>query len=140
MAGRATDVVLRVSRVDSVHVLRPAGVAAQAAGIDFLRGSVLERVYFGYVAAPRDVIPPGTMATLAALLGWATLFIQCGLPVRSFLPGVVDFLMTGFAGLGAHIFRSVRGRLTGSGSFDGWGALTGLLAGLAGSERDEADN
>lgn len=140
MAGDATDVVLRVSRVDSVHVLRPACVATQAAGIDFFRGSVLERVYLGHVAAPRDVIRPGTMAALAALLGWATLFIQCGLPVRGLLPGVVDFLMTGFAGLGAHIFRSVRGRLTGLGSFGGWGALTSLLAGLAGSERNEDEN
>jgi len=37
MTGGATDIVLRVDRVDGVHVLRSTGVATQAAGIDFLR-------------------------------------------------------------------------------------------------------
>jgi hypothetical protein len=75
VARSATNVVLRVSRVDSVHVLRAAGMAAQAAGVDFFRGSVLEHEYFGFVAAARYVVRARTMATLAALLGWATLFI-----------------------------------------------------------------
>ena len=36
MTGDATDVVLRVDRVDGVHVLRATGVATHTAGVDFL--------------------------------------------------------------------------------------------------------
>ena len=35
MAGDATDVIFRMLRVDCIHVLRAAGVAGQAARIDF---------------------------------------------------------------------------------------------------------
>jgi len=75
MARNATDIVLRMYRIDSVHVLRAAGVATQAAGVDFLRGSVLEHEYLAFVAPSRHVVRARTMAALAALLGWATLFI-----------------------------------------------------------------
>ncbi|MFZ1166005.1 MAG: hypothetical protein WAO04_02370, partial [Candidatus Sulfotelmatobacter sp.] len=36
-------------------------------------------------------------------------FVQCGLPVRSFFPGVIDFLVTGLAGLRSHIFGDIAG-------------------------------
>ena len=42
MAGNATDVILRMLGVDGVHVLRAAGVAGQAALVDFL-GRMLSR-------------------------------------------------------------------------------------------------
>ena len=36
MAGDATDAILRMLRIDGIHVLRTAGVAGQALLIDFL--------------------------------------------------------------------------------------------------------
>ena len=103
MAGDAADFVLRVQRIDGVHVLRATGVTGQATGVDFLRRNVLEREDLGFVAGARHVVRPGAMAALAALLRGATLFIQCGLPVRRFLPGVVNFLVTGLADLRSHV-------------------------------------
>jgi|HubBroStandDraft_5_1064220.scaffolds.fasta_scaffold18591_2 hypothetical protein len=73
MAGDATDIVLRVDRVDRVHVLRPAGVTTHATGVDFLGRSILERENFGLVATAVNVRFPGTVASFAAL------------PLRSFL-------------------------------------------------------
>ena len=43
MAGDAADVILRMYRIDGVHVLRAAGVAGQAAFIDCLRGCLFEQ-------------------------------------------------------------------------------------------------
>jgi hypothetical protein len=54
------------------------------------------------------------VAALAALLGGATLFVERGFPVRSFRPLVVDLFVTGLAGIGTNIFRSV-GRRRGLG-------------------------
>jgi hypothetical protein len=42
MAGNATDLVSRVLGVDRIHVLRAAGVAAQAARVNFFRGGFFE--------------------------------------------------------------------------------------------------
>ncbi len=43
------------------------------------------------------------MATLTTLLRGTALRVQCGLPVRRFLPSVINFLVTGLAGLGSHV-------------------------------------
>jgi hypothetical protein len=113
MAGDATDVILRMYRVDGVHVFRATGVTGHTAGVDFLRRSALEQEYFGFVAAARHMVRTRTMAALATLLGRAASCVQGGLPVGRFLPGVVDLLVTGLAGLRAHIFGIFGGRFIG---------------------------
>jgi hypothetical protein len=60
--------------------------------------------------------------------------------MRRFLPGVINFLMTGFAGLGPHVLGGFGRRRRGRGCAGGLGVLSSsLLAHLAGgkSERDE---
>jgi hypothetical protein len=67
VAGDATDIVLRVDRVDRVHMLRPAGVATHASGVDFLGRGILERENFRFVATAVNVRFPWTMASFATL-------------------------------------------------------------------------
>jgi len=77
------------------------------------------------------------MAALAALLGGAAFLIQCGFPVRRFLPAFVDFLMTSLAGLSSYVLRDFRGRHTGRSRSGGWSTLLGSLGGsLAKSKSD----
>ena len=99
MAGDATDIVLGVYRVNGIHMLRATRVATQTAGVDFFRGSILEYEYLGLVAAARHVVGSRTVATFATLMGRSAFRIQRRLPVRRLLPAIVDFLMTGLAGL-----------------------------------------
>src|SRR5271170_3735742 len=108
MAGDATDVVLAVYRVDGVHVLSAAGVAGQTTRVDFLRRSTLEHKDLRFVTAARHVVGARTMAALAALVRRPAFCIEGRLPVRRFLPTVVDFLVTGLAGLGAQVLRGLR--------------------------------
>ena len=115
MAGNATDVILRVYRVDGVHVLRAPGVARHAARIDFLGRSVLEGEDFGYVPAARYVVGTGAVATFATLVRRTAFGIESSLPVRRFFPAIVDFLVAGLAGLRTHILRRVRGLSAGRG-------------------------
>ena len=79
-------------------------MAGQAAGTCLLARPPREREYLGFVAAARHVFRTRTVAALAALLRRAALFVQCRLPVRRFLPAVVNLLVTGLAGLGPHVF------------------------------------
>jgi hypothetical protein len=55
MAGDAAYIVLRVLRIQSIHVLRPTGVAGHAALVDFLCRMILKAKNFGYVAASLHV-------------------------------------------------------------------------------------
>lgn len=110
MAGDAAHVVLRVQRVDGVHVLRSTNMAGHAARIDVFCRGVLEGEDFGYVAAAGDVLRTGPMATFAALVRGAAFGVEGGFPVRRFLPAVVDFLVTGLAGLRSYVFGCI-GRL-----------------------------
>jgi hypothetical protein len=58
--------------------------------------------------------------------------------MRRFLPGVINFLMTGFAGLRSHVLGNVGGRRTGHGCAGGLSALIdNLLANLAWSKGDD---
>ena len=104
MAGDATDVILAVYRVNGVHVLSAAGVAGQTTGVDFFRRSVLEQEYLCFVAATCHVISAWTVATFAALVRRAAFRIEGRIPVRRFLPGVVDFLVAGLASFCAKVF------------------------------------
>src|SRR5580698_4753053 len=103
MAGDAADAVLAVYRVDGVHVLSAAGVAGQTAGIDLFRRSILKYKDLGFVTAAGHVIGSRAMAALATLVRRSAFRVEGRLPVRRFLPTVVDFLVTGLAGLGAQV-------------------------------------
>src|SRR5271168_1319293 len=97
MASDAADLVPRVLGVDRVHVLRPAGVAAQAARVNFFRRSFLEEEKFRSIGGVRDVARRSAVAIFAAVLGDAAFFVRL-LPVRTFLPASVYVRMTRLAG------------------------------------------
>ena len=83
MAGNATDIVLRVDRVNGIHVLRAACVTSHATSVDFLGRSILEHEYFRFVAAAGHMVGAGAMAALAALLrrtalNLSSVVFQCG--------------------------------------------------------------
>ncbi|MGC1619094.1 MAG: hypothetical protein WA765_11465 [Candidatus Acidiferrum sp.] len=82
MAGNAADVILRVDRVDDVHVLRAAGMTGQAARVDLLCRGLLECEDLGLVPAAVNVGLARTMAAFAAVPLWAFLGIQSGHKVR----------------------------------------------------------
>jgi hypothetical protein len=92
VAGDTTDIVLGVNRVDSVHVLRPAGVATHASGVDFLGRRVLERDNFGLVATTVHVRFPGTVASFTTLPLRAFLAIEGRYKVRRCLEMVEKIL------------------------------------------------
>jgi hypothetical protein len=107
VAAGAADVRLGVRRAVKVRVR--SRVTAQALGVN-LFGRVLRGIeYFARVAAARHVVRPGTMATLATLVRRTTRLVEGCLPVRRFLPSVVSFLMTGFAGFRSYVFRGAGG-------------------------------
>ena len=103
MAGNAAHIVLRVDRVERVHMLGPAGVAGQAAIVDILRGSALEREDLGYVTATRHVLRSRAMARFAALVRRAAPGIERRLPVRRLFPVVVNVFVAGFAHFRPHV-------------------------------------
>ena len=77
VARHATDIALRVNRVDGVHVLRTTRMATHTTGIDFLGRGILERENFGFVAPAVNVRFPGTMAPFAALPLRTFLGVEC---------------------------------------------------------------
>lgn len=108
MAGDATDVILGMDRVDGVHVLRAAGVAGQAPGVDLLRGSGLELENLGFVPATVNVGLAWTVARFATMKSRAVLRIQCGHKMRRIFVALVKTLgwhvrVAGFAGFGAYV-------------------------------------
>jgi hypothetical protein len=92
VAGDATDIVLRMDRVDRVHMLRPAGVATHAPGVDFLGRSILERENFGFVAPAVNVRFPGTVASFTTLPLRIFLSVECRYKVRRSLEMVEKVL------------------------------------------------
>jgi hypothetical protein len=95
-------------------------VTGQALGVN-LFGRVLRWIVdLGHVAAAGHVLRPGTMAAFTTLVRGTALFIERGLPVRGFLPGLVNFLVTGLAGLGSYILGRLGERRTGGGSRRRW--------------------
>ncbi len=145
MARDATHIVLRVYRVDGIHVLRATGMTSQTAGVNFLRRSVLEYKNLGFVSAPSHMVRARPMAAFASLTRWTTFGVEGRLPVRRLLPPVVNFLVTRLARLRTHEFRSFgrgcSGRLRGCGRCaGGLGTLPGnLLARCAGSKGDDQE-
>jgi hypothetical protein len=105
MAGDATDVIFRMLRVDGIHVLRTAGMAGQAPGVDFLGRVFAKNENLRFVAAARDVSRTGTVTILAAVLRDPAFLVRL-LPVRAFLPAIVEVFMASLAGLRSHILGS----------------------------------
>ena len=115
-------------------------VAGQAASASFLPRLPLEYEYLGLVAATCHMVGSGSMATFASLMRWTTFCVERGLPVRRFCPSVINFLVTGLAGVGSHVLGSFGRRCSGRRCAAGLGALTSsLLAHLASgkSKRDK---
>jgi hypothetical protein len=67
MARNATDVILRVNRVERVHVLGATRMACQAARIDFFGRGVFKGENLRFVAAAIHVSFPRTVASFAAM-------------------------------------------------------------------------
>jgi hypothetical protein len=99
MAGNAADVVLRMHRIDGIHVFGATGVARQAAGVDLLRRVVLKNKNLGDIPAASDVRRSGPVAALASLVRRTAFRIERGLPMRTLLPSVVNVLVAGLADL-----------------------------------------
>lgn len=83
MARDATHVILRVNRIDRLHVLGPAGVAGEAARVDFLFRGLFEEEQLRSVRGIRDVAGSRAMAAFAP---WCaapsflfSVVFQCGL-------------------------------------------------------------
>jgi len=113
MAGDATDVILQMHGVDSVHVLRAAGVAVQAPRADLLRRCALEGENLGLVSSAIDVGLPGTVTAFASLPRRAFLRIQSSYKMRGILKMLEEILgrhvcVAGFAGLGTNVERWIR--------------------------------
>ena len=108
VAGDATNVVPRMLGVDCVHVLRAAGVAGQAALVDFLGGMILEDENLGFVAASGDVGGSRAVAAFASLMRWAAFCIERRFPVRRLLPIVVNSFVAGFASFCSDITGGIR--------------------------------
>ncbi len=106
----ASDRIAGVGRFGEVRLFVAFAVTGQTASAGFLAGLALEHVYFAFVAASGDVLRTRTVATFAALLGRPSRFIQRGFPVRRFLPAIVNFFVTGFAGFRAYVAGCGSGR------------------------------
>src|ERR1700689_1643458 len=140
VAIETSHIAAGVGGFGEMRLLVCFAVAGQTASAVFLPRFSFEHEYLGLVAAARHVVGSGAMTTFTALLRRTALRVQCGLPVRRFRPSVINFLVTGLAGLGSHILGSFGRRRSGRRCAGGLGVLTSsLLAHLAGgkSERDE---
>ena len=67
MARGAGNIILRVHRVDGMHLLRARCVAGEALRVDFFCGRRLELEELGSVGGIRDVFSGRAMAPFAAL-------------------------------------------------------------------------
>src|ERR1700733_13178182 len=80
------------------------------------------------------------MAALAPLLRGATFLVKCGLPVRCFLPTLIDRLMTVLAGFRSYILGTFGGRRTSDRRAGGGSALIDNLLAKPSSGEDEAND
>lgn len=97
-----------VDRIRAIELTWPGRMTGHATVIDFFCGMVLKNENLCNVAAPSDMVRPGTMTAFASLVGGPALGIQRGLPVRRLFPTVVDILVAGLAGVRSHIPGSIR--------------------------------
>jgi len=86
-------------------------VAGQTARVHLLRGSFLEDEDLGFITTTGHVLGTGTMASFATLVGGLSFGIEGCLPMRRFLPRVIDLLMARLAGFRSHILGNIFGRI-----------------------------
>ena len=107
VAIEAADLAAGVRGLRKMRLLVTIPVAGEAAGASLLPRMFFEHIDLRLIAAARYVIGPWAVTAFAALLGGSTRFVERGLPVRRFFPGVIDFFVAGFAGFRAHILGSI---------------------------------
>ncbi len=108
MAGNAAHLILVVKGIRGLHMLDRRGMAREAAVVNFFGGVFGENENLGFVAASGHVGSAGTVATFASLVRRTTFGIERRLPMRSFLPTVVNILVAGLADFGAEVVGILR--------------------------------
>lgn len=126
MTRNATDIALRMERINGLHVFRARRVASQAAVVDFFGRMILENENLCGVAAARDVLCAWTMAAFAPLACSPAFRIQRRFPVRRLFPLIVDIFMAGFAGFGTNVIRGLGCRCGGCTRGLGWSGFAFL--------------
>lgn len=117
VAVNAAHIVLQVRGPRKITVFFSVGMAGQAALAGRFRRNPLEGEDLALIAATGHVLSPRSVAAFATLVGWPALLVQRGLPMRAFLPIVIDVLVAGFAGLRTDILRWVGVRRSWGGRF-----------------------
>ena len=105
MAGNAVHLILMVNGIRGLHVLDRGAVAGEAAVVNFLGSVFGENENLGFVAASGHMGSARAVATFASLMRRATFGIERGLPMRGFLPTVVNLLVAGLADFRAKVVR-----------------------------------
>ena len=108
VAVQTTHIAVGVGRLCEVRMLLTFAVAAQAAGAVFLPRMLAENVNLAFITTTGNVLRPRPVAAFTALLRGTSPRVQSRLPMGRLCPGVVDFLVTGFAGIRPYILRSIR--------------------------------
>jgi hypothetical protein len=103
MAIDATDLVAGMLRADGVHMFGVFCVAIEAALIHFFGCRFIEAEDFCGVGGVRGMGGTRPVAGFAAVTGNVVFLEEGYLPVRRFVPGVEDLLMTGLACVGAGV-------------------------------------
>src|SRR5450432_1048958 len=135
VAVETADIVAGVGGLRKMRLRMTFSMAAQAAGAGLLPGMLLEYEYLRLIAAARHVVGARTVTSFTSLLCRTARLVESGLPMRRFLPGVVDFFVAGLAGFRSHILRGLGGSRSGRRCAGGLGALLGsLLAGSKGGQ------
>ena len=107
VAVNAAYLVLPVERIRAIEVSWPGSMAGEAARIDFLRGMLREDENLRLVTTAFDVSGSRAMAPLASLMRRAASRVESCLPVRSFLPAVIDVFVASLANFRTHILSLV---------------------------------
>jgi hypothetical protein len=104
VARRAGYSVGGVSGILEPGVLLLAFMTTQTPPCHRLRSSFLEIEDLCLVPSTVDVLRAGTVAGFTAMCLHAALIFQEIVPVTSLLNTIEDVFVTGFAGVGAHVF------------------------------------
>jgi hypothetical protein len=99
----AAHTILRMNRVDGVHMFGAACVAGQATIVDFFGGMILKDEDLRDVPATSNVRRSRAVTAFAPLMRRTASRIQGCLPVRRFLPVVVDIFVAGLADFRSHV-------------------------------------
>src|ERR1700686_424978 len=106
VAIKAPNVATGMGRFRKVGLVAALAVAGQATGAGLLPRMIFENVNLSLVTTARNVVRSGPVAAFTTLVRW--FLVLRGLPVRRLLPTVIDFFVTGFAGLRSHVLGTCR--------------------------------